>query len=64
MHEDAIVLAGPQGDAGGAVDGQGEDEAIVVVGVFADEVDASRRAHDGGGQFAVFGDEALLDCVG
>ena len=47
---DALVGARTQRDPGGAVDGQGEDEAVVVVGVLADEVDASRRADDVGGR--------------
>ena len=34
---------GGGGGAGGEIDGAGQDEAVVVVGVFADEVDATGR---------------------
>src|SRR5690606_10263664 len=38
-----------RGDGGGAVDGDGEDEAVVVVCVLADEVDAAGRCGSCGG---------------
>ena len=43
---DAMVGPGSQGNAHAALDGHGQDEAIVVVGVFADEVDAAGRLNE------------------
>jgi hypothetical protein len=42
VGEDAAVGAVGDGDDGGEVDGRGHDEAVRVVGVLADEVDAAR----------------------
>ncbi len=40
-HFDQVVAAQADGDAGLVVDGAGQHEAVVVVGVLADEVDAA-----------------------
>jgi hypothetical protein len=43
QHLDDVVIAGRRGDDGVAVDGAGHGEALVVVGVLADQVDAGGR---------------------
>ena len=42
----AAVAARPQGDPGGPIDGQRQHEAVVVIGVLADQVDSPRGPHD------------------
>ena len=44
-HVHQVVAAPADGDAGLVVDGTGQHEAVVVVGVLADEVDAAGGAH-------------------
>ena len=46
VGEDAAVGARGDGDEGGEVDGGGHDEAVAVVGVLADEVDAAGRGEE------------------
>ena len=46
MDPDARLVGWQQHDAHVHVDGEGQHEAAVVVGVLADEVDTPRRAHD------------------
>src|SRR5262249_20696273 len=48
-HDHPAVRPRPERDPGRAVDGHGQDEAVVVVGVLADHVDTPGRAHDVGG---------------
>jgi hypothetical protein len=48
VDDGAPVGARAQGDAHGAVDRHRQDVALVVVGVFADEVHPSRRADEEG----------------
>ena len=57
------VGAWPQRDPGRAVNGKRHDEAVIVIGMFADEVDATRRADDEGGRFAKFGGEVFADRI-
>ncbi len=45
------VIAQTDGDAGLVVDGAGQHEAVVVVGMFTDEVDAAGGAHQQIGRF-------------
>ncbi len=45
------VIAQADGDAGLVVDGTGQHEAVVVVGMFTDEVDAAGGAHQQIGRF-------------
>lgn len=45
-HSDESRSIGRGGNLGVAVDGHGEDEAAVLVGMFADEVDAAWCAGD------------------
>lgn len=53
------VGAGGEGSEEGEMDGSGEDEAVVVIGVFADEVDPTGSAgEEGGGAM-----EDSLECV-
>ena len=40
-----VVVARPGSDAGAEVDGAGKHEAVVVVGVLADQVHPPRRVH-------------------
>ncbi len=49
VHSDFRIGARGAEDEGGLVDGHGADEAVVVVGVFADEVDAPGSANGEGG---------------
>ncbi|MOA27851.1 hypothetical protein D3C78_1487530 [compost metagenome] len=44
-HLHQVVVAQADGDTGLVVDGAGQHEAVVVIGVFADEVDATGGAH-------------------
>src|SRR5439155_23268251 len=57
MSADRAVRAGAPGEPHVAVDGGGQDKAVVVVGVLADQVDAPRRAHHDFGRRA----ECLLE---
>jgi len=41
----AAVAARPQRDPHRSIDGQRQDEAVVVVGVLADQIDPARRAN-------------------
>ena len=50
-HFDQVVAAQADGDAGLVVDGAGQHEAVVVVGMFTDEVDAAGGAHQQIGRF-------------
>ena len=45
----AAVASRPQGDPGGPIDGQRQHEAVVVIGVLADQVDSPRGPHDKSG---------------
>ena len=53
MHAQSVVLSRGDGHCCRAIDGDRQDEAAVVVGVFADEVDAP----------GCFGDELRLAAV-
>src|SRR5205823_9530045 len=57
MSADRAVRAGAPGEPHVAVDGGGQDKAVVVVGMLADQVDAPRRAHHDFGRRA----ECLLE---
>ena len=46
QHADDVVTARGDGDLGGEADGAGQHETVVVVGVFADQVDAARGTDD------------------
>ena len=64
---DAIVGTRRDGDFGGEVDGAGQHETVVVVGVLADQVDTTRCADDVGGcgvQFLLQQGGCVLDGVG
>ena len=64
---DAIVGARRDGDFGGEVDGAGQHETVVVVGVLADQVDTTRCTDDVGGrgvQFLLQQGGGVLDGVG
>ena len=64
---DAIVGARRDGNFGGEVDGAGQHETVVVVGVLADQVDTTRCADDVGGrgvQFLLQQGGCVLDGVG
>ncbi len=54
------VISGAKGDPHGPVDGYWQYEAIIVVRVFADQVNAAGCAHDEGGCFA----EMIFKCAG
>ena len=64
---DAIVGTRRDGDFGGEVDGAGQHETVVVVGVLADKVDTTRCTDDVGGrgvQFLLQQGGGVLDGVG
>src|SRR5687768_9175140 len=46
MHGNPAIATRPKGDPDRAIDRHREDKAVVVVGVIADEVHASRTARD------------------
>ena len=50
-HLHLSVIAQADGNAGLVVDGAGQHEAVVVVGMFTDEVDAAGGAHQQIGRF-------------
>ena len=52
MDHDAAIRPRPEGDPGGAIDGHRQHEAVVVVGVLADQIDPPRRPHDALGRRA------------
>ena len=65
----APVVAPAADDSHLGFDGHGEDEAVVVVGVFADEINAAWRTDDAhaptaaGGAAGAGGTEALLELL-
>ena len=64
---DAIVGARRDGNFGGEVDGAGQHETVIVVGVLADQVDTTRCTDDVGGrgvQFLLQQGGGVLDGVG
>ena len=61
VHHDARIDAAAQRDRDLAVDGHRQHEAVVVVGVLADQVDATRRANQHRGAGAEAAPEFPLD---
>ncbi len=61
MDDKAIVLSWPESKPHGAIDGHRQDKPIVVVGVFADQIDASGGTHDDIGLFAIPRTKSLCD---
>ena len=58
------VVAWPHRDPDRPIDGQGHDEPVVVVGVFADEVDPAWGTDDPAGCLAESLDEVICDDLG
>ena len=67
-HLDTTVVGRDEGDGDAEVDRRGQDEALVVVGVLADEVDPARGVHDPdrvwvGGRRRLAGDQVAGEIV-
>ena len=52
IHAHGLAAVGGNGDVGGKVDGARQHKAVVVVGVFANQVDAAGCTHGEGGGVA------------
>ncbi len=61
MDIDLSILTRPQRNPHGTIDGHGQNKTVVVIGVLADQVDATRRAYDKGRRRAETGFEGLGD---
>jgi hypothetical protein len=59
VRHDLVIAAGLQGNPDGAIDGDREHEAVIVVGMLADQGDAARGANDERGRVV----EAVLKAL-
>ncbi|MNC58484.1 hypothetical protein D3C75_1082130 [compost metagenome] len=60
QYADLAIVTWSSADHGLIINGAGQDEAVVVIGVFTDQIDSARSLdRQGGGVAKVFGKQGL-----